>query len=165
MHATHPAQRAPGYLLPITLLLLMFSSSTLACGESRYRLGHGIRYAAYQAPLPATVLVYESATFESQSEGLQSAGHQVTVVTDQDQLLQALDAESYDVIIAPYSDMVAVQDHLGKDAGRSGLIPIVSGDSSERRLAKSHYEQLLKPNASLRKIARAVHKVMESQLR
>ena len=165
MFESHHSRRMSGLALPVALLVLVSSSTAFACGESRFRLGHGIRYEAYQAPMPANVLVFESSGHANQTDGLQSAGHQVTVVSTQDQLLKALDEESYHVIIAPYSDMATVKEHFAESLNRPGLLPVVGNDADERRSAKSLYSQYLKSDASLRKTARAIHRIMEAQLR
>ena len=45
------------------LLAGVFSINTFACGDSLYRVGKGVSYRVYTAPLPGSVLVY------GQSEG------------------------------------------------------------------------------------------------
>lgn len=164
MRNSDHTHRIFGLALPIAFLILMSSGAAQACGESRYRLGHGIRYETYQAPMPATVLIYQSADYDKQTAGLQSAGHQITFVSNQDQLLKALDEESYDVVIAPYGDMAAVEEQIANILKRPGLLPVIGSDANERRSAKSQYHQYLKSGASLRKIARAIHNIMKNQL-
>ena len=42
----------------IALLALVLTGQAVACGDSLYRVGKGVAYRVYTAPLPGNVLVY-----------------------------------------------------------------------------------------------------------
>ena len=47
----------------VAAVALLFAADAIACGDSMYRVGKGVSYRVYTAPLPGSVLVY------GQSEG------------------------------------------------------------------------------------------------
>ena len=63
--------------------LTMFASDVLACGESLFRVGQGVRYRAYAVPIPANVLVYANTKEQLEmAQMLAQAGHGVQIVND-----------------------------------------------------------------------------------
>ena len=44
----------------VFILLVFFGANAWACGDSLYRVGKGVSYRVYTAPLPGNVLVYGS---------------------------------------------------------------------------------------------------------
>ena len=146
----------------VGLLLLSITGTALGCGESRYRLGHGIRFEAFQVPLPAQLLIYNSGD-EHMTHRLQSVGHQVTVANDSAQLADALSQSSYDIVIAPYAEMGTVKQIVDSASLQADLLPLVSGGRSERRAAKEQYDKFLNSKFDLRRYARAIHRIMEAR--
>lgn len=146
----------------IGLLLVSFAGSALACGESRYRLGHGIRFEAFQVPLPAQLLIYSS-TDQHMTEELKAVGHQVTVAADSAQLADALSQARYDIVIAPYAEMGTVKQYVESASLQADLLPLVSGGRSERKAAKDQYDKYLNSKFDLRRYARTIHRIMEAR--
>ena len=81
------------------------STGASACGESMFRVGKGVHYRAYSAPIPGTVLVYARTNEErAVAERLQEAGHEVLVVDSDLDLAMKLHDHAFDVIVAPASN-------------------------------------------------------------
>ena len=93
----------------IVLVSFLFTGllalEALACGDSLYRVGKGISYRAYTAPLPGSVLVYgQSEGAKQLAEALAQSGHGVRLVDNEIELSTELQTGDYDVVIAPYSE-------------------------------------------------------------
>jgi len=92
---------ASGTLL-LTVLCAFISSEAFACGESLFRVGKGVAYRAYSAPMPVNVLVYvETESQREMAVRLADAGHRVTIANDGEDLAAKLGEAGYEVIIAP----------------------------------------------------------------
>jgi hypothetical protein len=66
----------------IALVTLFLSLEAFACGDSLYRVGKGVSYRVYTAPLPGSVLVYSQSEGAKQlAEALAQSGHGVLLGT------------------------------------------------------------------------------------
>ena len=62
------------------LILSLLAGNALACGESLFRVGKGVAFRQYTAPLPGTILVVARTESELQLvQQLVAAGHDVHV--------------------------------------------------------------------------------------
>src|SRR5688572_5203633 len=89
--------------LALALALAGAPAPSSACSEGMFSSGKGLAFQSYLAPRPAQVLIYSNAPDSESSslnEGLQKAGHTLTVVHDADALAAALDRQRYDIVIA-----------------------------------------------------------------
>ena len=74
------------------LLASIFSINAFSCGDSLYRVGKGVSYRVYTAPLPGSVLVYgQSEGAKQLAEALAQSGHGVRLVDNQMDLLSPPD--------------------------------------------------------------------------
>src|SRR4249919_1423278 len=103
-------------------LSIGLSPAASACGEGQFNMGQGLKYQAYLAPRPATVLVYADDASESSPArrealiaGLRASGHKVTEVHDDAALAQAMKDQQFEVLIASYENIDKVA-----TAGASG---------------------------------------------
>lgn len=142
-------------------VLILVPAAALACGESRYRLGHGVRFQTMQAPVPATVLLYPGTAGQENAEGLRQAGHEVTVADNRGQLLELLSANRYDVVIAPYDDLLAAEPQTGQAASPARLLPLAERGSDQEGLGRSRYGESLNPDSSLRRWLKTIHKIVQ----
>jgi len=154
--------RVTGLLI---LLSLVFSLDVIACGESLHRVGKGVAYRVYTAPLPGNVLVYGTAEGTQQlAEALARSGHGVRWVDSETELASELAKGEYDVVIAPFSDHAAVESSTQiVNASNVTFIPVaMSGE--EQRLAKQSYSRvMLADKSEVKHFLKAIHKALKSK--
>ena len=96
-------------LVLAALATTLIAGNAFACGDSLYRVGKGVSYRVYTAPLPGSVLVYGQGTGAEQlAQELARSGHGLRLVTDDEALKTELGSGAYDVVIAAYADQSAV---------------------------------------------------------
>lgn len=97
----------------------MVGGSVYACGDSLYRVGKGVAYRVYTAPLPGSVLVYgDGENAELLAKELARSGHGVRLITNSEELQAEIGSGAYDVVIAAYSDeSVVAPDMTSKSGG------------------------------------------------
>ena len=151
------------FLVITTVLTLLVGVSgpttTLACGESLYRVGHGLRYKVPNAPLPANVLIYS--TSKGQKEiisKLIEAGHAVKIVSDLPQLTEAIGSEQFDIVIAPLSEKDAAE------AGSASFVPLAA-NREEQRLANNEFHRSLRVTDDLLDYLKTIHYAMEDRIK
>jgi hypothetical protein len=125
------------------------SNDAFACGESMFRVGKGVHYRAYSAPIPGSVLVYARTDQErAVADQLQEAGHNVQVVSNDVDLAMEMQTEKFDVVVAPYSKRE---------------VPVVEQGSADAKLAKSQYAYTVSMDDDIRKYLKAIHKSLKEQ--
>ena len=147
------------------LLTTVFSLDVFACGESLHRVGRGVAYRVYTAPLPGNVLVYgQSEGTKQLAEELAKSGHGVRLVASGAELESELAKGGYDVVIAPFSDHEAVESSTSKVAASNiTFLPIVmSGE--EEKLAKQSYDRVMVADKDeIKHFLKAIHKTLKSK--
>jgi hypothetical protein len=148
------------FLLIITTLIFVISADLAACGDSLYRVGKGVSYRVYTAPLPGSVLVYgDSESAQQLAEALALSGHGVRVVENELDLGLELQSGNYDVVIAAYSDHAAVE----SSAGSTAFLPVAM-DKNEAAIAKGEYGKVLVADRDeLKHYLKAIHKSLKSK--
>ena len=150
--------------------LLLASSQALACGEGMLNAGKGLPYQGYLAPRPAAVLIYatpDPSTSERDRtalyEGLRRAGHQVTLANNADDLARALHARHYDVVIAAYDALPAI-DAAVPDNDRNGaaLLPVVDRHALASPDLRKQFAALLANGAGIGQYLRMIAKSLPS---
>ena len=141
-------------------LLLAMSGTVLACGDSLYRVGKGVAYRTYSAPLPGNLLIFGNTQGAVElAERLEESGHGVQVVTNVFALGSELRGGNYDVVIAPFSDRAYVSgDGIGAD-----YLPIVF--SKEEALeARDAYDQVMNAEkAEIKHYLKAIHRKLKKK--
>jgi hypothetical protein len=147
-------------LFSIGLVCALFTANAVACGDSLYRVGKGVSYRVYTAPLPGSVLVYgQSESAQQLAEALALSGHGVRVVENESDLNQELQSGNYDVVIAAYSDHTAVE----SSAGSTAFLPVAM-DEHEAEVAKAAYGKVLVADKDeLKHYLKAIHKSLKSK--
>jgi CheY-like chemotaxis protein len=133
-----------------------------ACGEGQFNMGQGLRYQAYLAPHPATVLVYDDGAGDRQAlyGGLQKAGHKVTVVRDATALAQALRARRFDIVIADFDDAATVQSGSASNPGQPRLLPVVARSRRNAPEVLDRFKWFLLDGASLGQYLKVINQLM-----
>lgn len=141
--------------------LSVVSSSAFACGESLFRVGKGVSFREYTAPLPGSILIVANTPAElALVERLAAAGHDVTVVSQASQIGAKVNSQQYDVVLAYYSERSEVESQLVSSA--TTYIPVVT-DKPEATLAESEYERSLRNDDSVKTFLKAIHRTLKDQ--
>ncbi len=153
----------PLFVVILVCFVCFNSNLASACGESMFRVGKGVHYRAYSAPIPGTVLVYARTDDERAiAEQLQQAGHQVLVVENDMDLAMELNDQEFDVIVAPASKRAAVE------SGASGLssppdwVPVFESGTPDAQSVRADYGKGVGSEDDIRKYLKAIHKSMKS---
>lgn len=146
-------------LLPC-LLVVVLASDVYACGESLYRVGKGINYREYTAPLPGNLLVYGAAgDADDLARELELAGHKVSVAKNPSELAYLADRGEYQVVIGPYSEYDNFQ--ALSVLSNAQYIPVVIGGVDERE-AKQQFDEVMVPSKhEIRHYLKAIHKTLK----
>lgn len=147
--------------VPVLIMVCIAASTdVIACGESLYRVGKGIEYREYTAPLPGKLLIYGAAGDTSGlADELEKAGHKVSVANTPSELVRLADQGGYQVVIGPYSDY---DDFKAMSVlADAEYLPIATNGVNEKQ-AKQEFDQVLVPSKhELRHYLKAIHKALK----
>jgi hypothetical protein len=149
----------------IVLLATVFSVDVIACGDSLHRVGKGVSYRVYTAPLPGSVLVFGQTEGAKQlADALAKAGHGVHLVDSKEELEIEMVKGGYDVIIAPYSEHEAVESSAGKVTSVGATYLPVALNGAEGDLAKKSYDKVMMADKDeIKHYLKAIHKTLRSK--
>jgi hypothetical protein len=136
-----------------------------ACGDSLYRVGKGVSYRVYTAPLPGSVLVYGHTDGAKQlAEELARSGHGVRLVSNDAELQSELKSGDYDVVIAAYSDHTAVETTVTATSETvTEFIPVAENEQEEE-LAKQHYQRVMTAQKDdIKDYLKAIHQSLKTK--
>jgi hypothetical protein len=143
------------------LLIGIFSFDAMACGDSLYRVGKGVSYRVYTAPLPGNVLVYgQSEGAKQLAEALAQSGHGVRLVDNKMELTAELQSGDYDVVIAPYSEHVAVESSNGL---ATAYLPVALSDDEEDVANQSYGKVMVADKDEIKHYLKAIHKTLKTK--
>lgn len=147
----------------IGLLLGLMTANTFACGESLFRVGKGVGFREYTAPLPGSVLVVANTEAEmALVERLAAAGHDVHVVSDPSEIGSELENHQIDVVLAYYSQRDQVESQMTSTAPAT-YIPVAVDGTAEVSEASEQYQNSLTNEDSVLKYLKTIHKTLKSQ--
>ena len=151
--------QSPTRIILITIALL-FSFDAIACGDSMYRVGKGVSYRVYTAPLPGSVLVYGQTEGAKQlAEALAQSGHGVRYVESEADLKSELSSGAYDVVIASLDD----QDKVEGSSGSTTYLP-VAGTKDEAKSASGSYSKVMVADRDeIKHYLRAIHNTLKAK--
>ena len=149
--------------LLIALTTMVVSQTAFACGDTLYRVGKGVSYRVYTAPLPGKVLVYGQAKEAVQlAEALSQSGHGVRLVETEVELALEMGKTEYDVVIAAYSEHSAVEAY--QQNSDADFIPVV-WSKEEEKIARQSYDQVLVANRdNIKHYLKAIHKSLKARV-
>lgn len=150
-------------VLLVSLATSLVAGNALACGDSLYRVGKGVSYRVYTAPLPGSVLVYgQGESAEQLAQELARSGHGVRLVSNDEELQAEIGSGAYDVVIASYSDHSAVES-IATSANAPTFLPVAL-DSDEEAQALKDYEQVMHAEKDeIKHYLRAIHKTLKQR--
>jgi len=140
-----------------SVVACLLSLQAYACGDSLYRVGKGIAYRVYSAPLPGNLLVYgDSEGANALAEELAKSGHGVHVVGSAEELTSELGKGGYDVVIAPYSERDTVE-----SADAPSFLPVAL-NRDEEIVAKQSYDRVMVPEKhEIKHYLKAIHRALK----
>jgi len=153
------------FILSSLLISAFISLGALACGDSLYRVGKGVSYRVYTAPLPGNVLVYaQSEGARELAEALAQSGHQVRLVDNEADLSTELGSGGYDVVIAPYSEHEQVESGSKvSGAAKTTYLPVAVSDDEEKAAEQSYSKVMLAEKDDIKNYLRAIHKTLKGK--
>lgn len=148
--------------LMVIVLSHLLSLNAFACGDSLYRVGKGVSYRVYTAPLPGSVLVYgQSEGARQLAEALAQSGHGVRLVDNEFELNAELQSGVYDVVIAPYSEHGAVES--GSQSVSATYLPVAM-NKDEAEIASADYSKVMVADKDeLKHYLKAIHKTLKTK--
>ncbi len=146
------------------LIASLVSLGAYACGDSLYRVGKGVSYRVYSAPLPGNLLVYVNSEGARQMAArLVESGHDVRLVANAEELSIELEKGGYDVVIAPFSQREKVDAAASSTSGSSTtFLPVATG-SEDKQLAKKSYGHALQAKANIKQYLKAIHRTLKQK--
>lgn len=139
------------------------STPAFACGESLFRVGKGVSYREYQAPLPGNILmVAQSADDRLVAEWLANTGHNVQVVDDPLKLSGFLKEGRFDVVLAAFKDRNSVAAQEASAGSKAKYIPVAAETTGEAGVARAQFKQALTTKSTPRDLLKAIHKTLKS---
>ncbi len=149
----------------IALFAVLFSFDAIACGDSLYRVGKGVSYRVYTAPLPGSVLVYgQSEGAKLLAEALAQSGHGVRLVENELELNVELKSGEYDVVIAPYSDHTAVEGSAGASGAINATYLPVALSKDEAKVATESYANVMVADRDeIKHYLKAIHMTLKDK--
>lgn len=145
------------------LLVVLLAHEALACGDSLFRVGTGISYREYTAPLPGNVLIYgETGGANELAEALSRSGHTVRQVGNELALEVELQTNSYDVIIASYRE----HDTVDKQAKKTNAVflPVAQNKNEQIDAIDRYGDALVVDQDELKHYLKAIHKALKNKL-
>jgi hypothetical protein len=149
----------------VALIVVLFSLDAVACGDSLYRVGKGVSYRVYTAPLPGSVLVYgQSEGAKMLAEALAQSGHGVRFVENELELAVELKSGDYDVVIAPYSDHSAVEASAGASGDiKTAYLPVALSSDEANAANESYANVMVADRDEIKHYLKAIHKTLKEK--
>ena len=144
-------------------IMTLLAGNVFACGESLFRVGKGVAFREYTAPLPGSILVVANTEAElALVERLAAAGHDIHVVSDPSKIGEELQNHDIDVVLAYYSEREVVEDEMSA-AASAAYIPIAIDGTLEIAEADGHYQHSLSNEDSVLTYLKTIHRTLKSQ--
>ncbi|MDX1507670.1 MAG: hypothetical protein R3358_05285 [Woeseiaceae bacterium] len=147
-----------------SLMATLIAGNALACGDSLYRVGKGVSYRVYTAPLPGSVLVYgEGIGAQQLAQELARSGHGVRLVTNDSDLKAEIGSGTYDVVIAAYSAHPAIESTSSVAENAPTYLPVAL-DSDEAAQAFENYDRvMLAERDEIKHFLKAIHQTLKQR--
>jgi len=144
-------------------ILALLAGNAFACGESLFRVGKGVAFREYTAPLPGSILVVASTKAElALVERLAAAGHDIHVVSDPSEIGEELQNHEIDVVLAYYSAREVVEDEMSSMASVA-YIPVAKDGTQETSEASGLYERSLSDDDTVLTYLKTIHRTLKSR--
>lgn len=139
----------------------ILAANASACGESLFRVGKGVNFRQYTAPLPGSILVVASSDAElAMAEHLAAAGHDVHVVSGPEQIGDELNKHDIDIVLAYFNQRHEVSAQTA--AASVTYLPVAMEGSDEESAAERLYERSLSSEDSLKTFLKTIHRALKA---
>lgn len=144
-------------------MLLLATVDAFACGESLFRVGKGVNYRNYFAPIPGRIIAVAKTNGElAMVERLSAAGHDVHVVSSPDEISETLAAEhDFDVVLALYSQRDTVEKELS--GYTATYLPVAREGTEEVARAHDAYAYSLQTDDSVKQFLKTIHRTLKQR--
>lgn len=146
------------------LAVSLIAGSAFACGESLFRVGKGVAFRQYTAPLPGTILVVARTESELQFvEQLKAAGHDVHVVADPSLIGEELGKHEheFDIVMAYFAHRAEV---AAQTASASvAYLPVAREGTSEETEAVELYGRSVSSDDDVKTYLKTIHKTLKAR--
>lgn len=144
----------------VIAVAVLFSLDAIACGDSMYRIGKGVSYRVYTAPLPGSVLVYgQSEGARQLAEALARSGHGVRYVENEVELESELSSGAYDVVIASYS----AHDQVEASSAGATYLPVVDTKDQAKVVEEDYEEVMVADRDEIKHYLKAIHAALKTK--
>lgn len=143
------------------VVLILAGSQASACGESLFRVGKGVIYREYTAPLPGKILIVASADNElAMVEILRRAGHEMHVVATPEEVGDELASGHYDIVMSHYRQHDIIDQQLLRVGATVARLPVASteGEASQARQLNRYAPML---DDSVKRFLKAIHRTLK----
>ena len=155
-------KKSPLVIIAVSLLTLL-AGNVFACGESLFRVGKGVAFREYTAPLPGSILVIANTDAEfAMVERLAAAGHDMHVVSDASEIAAELDNHRIDIVLAYFSQKDVVESQMST-AVAATYIPVTKDGTLEVAQAGELYPRSLRDDDSVLQFLKTIHKTLKTQ--
>lgn len=146
----------------IAILALFISTVAYPCGESLYRVGKGVAYREFIAPLPGNLLIYANTPdAEHFAEALRKSGHTVSYTDSLNDFEARAATGDFDVIIAPFT---ASGHYRAVSSGiKSAFLPVASNKDDERVARREFGGAMRSDKHEVRHYLKAIHIALKQQ--
>jgi len=143
------------------------------CGDKLLVIGRGVRLQALFGNRSAHILAYQHAGTDGSDviahsefqSALKSAGYQLRVVRDTEELEVALRLGKYDLVVADIADAGAVETAVQSAAGSPVFLPILYQPTKpELAIAEKHYRYVLKAQRKTGGYLSVIEQALETKL-
>ena len=146
----------------VTCAVTLLSVNAMACGESLFRIGKGLTYREYTAPLPGNILIVAKTDGElAMVERLVAAGHHVHVVSDPAEIANSIAEEKFDIVMSLYSQRKIVEAQLVNID--TSYVPVARHDSIEEEQAANAYERSLSTDDNVKTFLKTIHRTLKQK--
>jgi hypothetical protein len=144
-------------------ILTLLAGNSFACGESLFRVGKGVAFREYTAPLPGSILVVANTEAElALVDRLAAAGHDIHVVSDPSEIGEELQNHEIDIVLAYYSEREMVEEQMSSMASAT-YIPVAMDGTQEISEASDSYQLSLSNEDSVLKYLKTLHRTLKAQ--
>ncbi len=141
--------------------LLLLPLEAAACGESLFRVGKGVAYREYTAPLPGKILVVAKTEGELVLvQRLAAAGHDIHVVSEPEQIGDELIKHRFDIVMTLFKQRQIVE-QARSIASSAVYLPVAAANSQEEKLAKAINRHAPSTDDSVRAFLKAIHRTLK----
>lgn len=151
-------------VLLASLATALIAGNALACGDSLYRVGKGVSYRVYTAPVPGSVLVYgQGESAEQLAQELARSGHGVRLVSNDKELQAEIGSGSYDVVIAAYSAQSSVKSTTTAAADAPTFLPVAMNSDEEAQALEDYERVMLAEKDEIKHYLKAIHQTLKQR--